>query len=79
MAGDVQRDRVQEVPPVGQGGYSALRGPHSSHLVAVTHLITRSHQVVTLSVDCPSRWMGRDEVLGEEDCLTLNVHSDEVR
>ena len=25
-----------------------------------------------------AKWMGRDEVVGEEDCLALNVHTDQV-
>ena len=26
-----------------------------------------------------AQWMGRDETAGEEDCLALNVHTDQVR
>ena len=26
-----------------------------------------------------SKWMGREEMAGEEDCLVLNVHTDQVR
>ena len=25
-----------------------------------------------------AKWMGRDELVGEEDCLALNVHTDQV-